>query len=103
MCSQFVEACFGPFSATLARTGPYKTLEREAQDLLTSLHERLDKRRRELTCGLAPTTRTKLKLTRLDLKVLMLTNNIRCSLKNKFYSYSQLPTIRVDHLTILEN
>ncbi|XP_054282157.1 uncharacterized protein LOC128999597 isoform X1 [Macrosteles quadrilineatus] len=67
--SQFVEACFGPFSATLARTGPYKTLEREAQDLLTCLHEKLDKRRRELSCGLAPTVRAKLKLTRLDLKI----------------------------------
>lgn len=67
--SQFVEACFGPFSAQLARAGPYKALEREAQDLMTSLHEKLDKRRRELQCGLAPTVRAKLKLNRLDLKI----------------------------------
>lgn len=64
-----MEACFGPFSAQLARVGSYKALEREAQDLMTSLHEKLDKRRRELQCGLAPTVRAKLKLNRLDLKV----------------------------------
>ncbi|RZF45449.1 hypothetical protein LSTR_LSTR009320 [Laodelphax striatellus] len=67
--SQFVEACFGPFSCSLARVGPYKRLEREGQDLLNCLHEKLDKRRRELQTGLAPTLRTKLRLSQLDLKI----------------------------------
>ncbi|KAL1116016.1 hypothetical protein AAG570_005511 [Ranatra chinensis] len=67
--SQFVNACFGPFSASLARVGAYKSLEREAQDLLTSLHEKLDKRRRELQTGLATGLRARLKLNIIDLKI----------------------------------
>ena len=70
--SQFVSACFGPFSATLARVGQYKSLEREAQDLMTSLHEKLDKRRRELHTGLATGLRSRLKLNTIDLKVFTL-------------------------------
>ncbi|XP_046659884.1 uncharacterized protein LOC124353884 isoform X2 [Homalodisca vitripennis] len=95
--SQFVEACFGPFSATLARTGPYKVLEREAQDLLTCLHEKLDKRRRELSCGLAPTVRAKLKLNRLDLKIaiqqgaLMMERLGRWSGEEEFWESKGLP------------
>ncbi|XP_075230474.1 uncharacterized protein LOC142329675 isoform X3 [Lycorma delicatula] len=69
--SQFVEACFGPFSCSLARVGPYKRLEREGQDLLNCLHEKLDKRRRELQSGLAPTLRAKLRLSQLDLKIVI--------------------------------
>lgn len=67
--SQFVTACFGPFSASLARVGIYKSLEREGQDLISSLQEKLDKRRRELHTGLAPSLRSKLKLTTRDLKI----------------------------------
>uniref|UniRef100_A0A1A9WQN4 Peptidase S1 domain-containing protein n=1 Tax=Glossina brevipalpis TaxID=37001 RepID=A0A1A9WQN4_9MUSC len=43
--SQFVEACFCPFPAQLAKIRSY--LDREAQDLVTTLHENLEKRRRE--------------------------------------------------------
>nr|XP_024217346.1 uncharacterized protein LOC106677266 isoform X2 [Halyomorpha halys] len=67
--SQFVTACFGPFSASLARVGIYKSLEREGQDLISSLQEKLEKRRRELQTGLAPSLRSKLKLTTRDLKI----------------------------------
>ncbi|XP_014240941.1 uncharacterized protein LOC106661805 isoform X2 [Cimex lectularius] len=67
--SQFVSACFGPFSATLARVGAYKSLEREAHDLMTSLQEKLEKRRRDLHTGLPTGLRTKLKLNTIDLKI----------------------------------
>lgn len=83
--SQFVEACFGPFSCSLARVGPYKRLEREGQDLLNCLHEKLDKRRRELQSGLAPTLRAKLRLSQLDLKVLFKYSSLKCY-KFKFYT-----------------
>lgn len=67
--SQFVEACFGPFSASLAKNGPYKELEKEADNLMTSLHEKLDRRKRELVSGLSPSLRSKVKLTTIELKV----------------------------------
>ncbi|KAK9508814.1 hypothetical protein O3M35_006279 [Rhynocoris fuscipes] len=67
--SQFVTACFGPFSATLARVGAYKSLEREGQDLLTSLQEKLERRRRDLQTGLSSSLRSKLKLNTIDLKI----------------------------------
>lgn len=67
--SQFVEACFGPFSATLAKSGPYKNLEREAQDLMVSLHEKLEKRRRELQTGLTSQVKSRIKLNTVELKV----------------------------------
>ncbi|KAF6199352.1 hypothetical protein GE061_007378 [Apolygus lucorum] len=67
--SQFVSACFGPFSATLARVGAYKSLEREGHDLMTSLQEKLERRRRDLHTGLATGLRSKLKLNTIDLKI----------------------------------
>ncbi|XP_073996983.1 uncharacterized protein isoform X2 [Rhodnius prolixus] len=67
--SQFVSACFGPFSATLARVGAYKSLEREGHDLLTSLQEKLERRRRDLHTGLSTSLRSKLKLNTIDLKI----------------------------------
>ncbi len=67
--SQFVEACFGPFSAQLSKSGPYRQLERECQDLLSSLHEKLEKRRRELQLGLSPTVKSRIKLNTMELKV----------------------------------
>lgn len=67
--SHFVEACFGSFSAQLSKTGPYKTLEKEAQDLLTLLHEKLERRRRDLQTGLSVTVKSKIKLTTQELKV----------------------------------
>ncbi|XP_050297770.1 uncharacterized protein LOC126737100 isoform X2 [Anthonomus grandis grandis] len=67
--SHFVEACFGSFSAQLSKNGPYKNLEKEAQDLLTVLHEKLEKRRRDLQTGLSVTVKSKVKLTTLELKI----------------------------------
>lgn len=66
--SQFVEACFGPFSATIAKTGCYKMLERESKDLLNLLHEKLEKRRMEYST-LAGNVKSKVKLNTMDLKV----------------------------------
>lgn len=67
--SQFVEACFGPFSAQLSKTGSYRSLEREGKDLMASLHEKLEKRRRDLQTGLTTAVKSKIKLTTMDLKV----------------------------------
>lgn len=67
--SQFVEACFGPFSAQLSKTGPYKNLERESRDLMSSLHEKLEKRRRELQTGLTTAVKSRIKLNTMELKV----------------------------------
>jgi hypothetical protein len=69
VCSQFVGACFGPFSAQLAKVGPYRTLEKEAQDLIGALHEKLERRRRDLQTGLGVGVRSKIKLTTVELKV----------------------------------
>lgn len=67
---QFVEACFGPFSAQLSKTGPYRMLEREAKDLISALHEKLEKRRQDLQTGLTVTVKSKIKLTTMELKVI---------------------------------
>ncbi|XP_055375175.1 uncharacterized protein LOC129607934 isoform X2 [Condylostylus longicornis] len=67
--SQFVEACFGPFSAQLSKTGPYRGLDREAQDLMSSLHEKLEKRRRELQSGLTSSVKSRIKLNTMELKI----------------------------------
>ncbi|XP_058455787.1 uncharacterized protein LOC131433056 isoform X1 [Malaya genurostris] len=70
--SQFVEACFGPFSAQLSKTvGPYRQLEREGQDLMTSLHEKLEKRRRDLQTGLTTAVKTRIKLSTMELKIVI--------------------------------
>lgn len=67
--AQFVEACFGSFSAQLAKNGPYKTLEKEAQDLIAVLHEKLERRRRDLQTGLSVTVKSKIKLSTNELKI----------------------------------
>ncbi|KAI4456830.1 hypothetical protein MML48_8g00015589 [Holotrichia oblita] len=67
--SQFVEACFGSFSTQLAKNGPYKTLEKEGQDLIAILHEKLDRRRRDLQTGLSVTVKSKIKLSTNELKI----------------------------------
>ncbi|XP_039440636.1 uncharacterized protein LOC120421483 isoform X2 [Culex pipiens pallens] len=70
--SQFVEACFGPFSAQLSKTvGPYRQLEREGQDLMTSLHEKLEKRRRDLQTGLTTAVKSRIKLNTMELKIVI--------------------------------
>lgn len=67
--SHFVEACFGSFSTQLAKHGPYKNLEKEAQDLMSVLHEKLERRRRDLQTGLSVTVKSKIKLSTPELKV----------------------------------
>lgn len=67
--SQFVEACFGPFSAQLSKSGPYLALDREAQDLTATLHEKLEKRRRELQTSLTSQVKSRIKLNTKELKV----------------------------------
>lgn len=67
--SQFVEACFGSFSAQLSKNGPYLKLEKEAQDLMTVLHEKLERRRRDLQTGLSVTVKSKIKLSTPELKI----------------------------------
>lgn len=68
--TQFIEACFGPFAVTLDKTKePYKTLEREARDLVSSLHDKLERRRTDLQTGLSVGIRGKIKLSAYDLKV----------------------------------
>ncbi|EDW81624.1 uncharacterized protein Dwil_GK12174, isoform A [Drosophila willistoni] len=66
---QFVEACFGPFSAQLSKTGPYLALDREAQDLMSTLHEKLEKRRRELQTALTTQVKSRIKLNTKELKI----------------------------------
>ncbi|KAJ0176992.1 hypothetical protein K1T71_007001 [Dendrolimus kikuchii] len=46
--AHFVHACFGPFSVQIAKTGPYKQLEKECSELTASLREKVSARRREL-------------------------------------------------------
>lgn len=67
--SQFVEACFGSFSAQLSKTGSYRALEREGKDLMTTLHEKLSKRRLDLKTGLTTAVKSKIKLNTMELKV----------------------------------
>ncbi|KAB0793481.1 hypothetical protein PPYR_13101 [Photinus pyralis] len=67
--SQFVEACFGSFSTQLSKSGPYKVLEKEGQDLIAVLHEKLERRRRDLQTGLSVSIKSKIKLTTADLKI----------------------------------
>lgn len=80
--SQFVEACFGAFSAQLSKSGPYRQLEREGQDLLSSLHEKLEKRRRELQIGLLSAVKSRIKLHTEELKVAI---SLGAFLLEKFY------------------
>ena len=70
--TQFVEACFGPFAAALEKSKePYKSLEKEARDLVAALHEKLDRRRKDLQTGLGVAVRSKIKLSTFDLKVVI--------------------------------
>lgn len=67
---QFVEACFGPFSAQLdKKSGPFRDLERESRDLLNLLNEKLERRRRDLQTGLSASVKNRIKLHPMELKV----------------------------------
>lgn len=67
--NQFVDACFGPFSAQLSKSGSYKNLEREARDLLSTLHEKLEKRQRDLQIGLTTSMKSRIKMNKMELKI----------------------------------
>lgn len=67
--SQFVEACFGPFSAQLSKSGQYRQLEREGHNLMSSLHEKLEKRKRELQLGIQTAVKSRVRLNTMELKV----------------------------------
>lgn len=79
---QFIEACFGPFSAQLSKSGQYRQLEREGHNLLSSLHEKLEKRRRELQLGLQSTVKTRVRMNTVDLKAAI---QIGAYMLEKFY------------------
>lgn len=69
--ARFVEVCFGPFSAHLAKNGAYRLLEKESQDLSMTLQDKLERRLRELQTGLSANLKSKIRLTSMDLKVLL--------------------------------
>lgn len=61
---QFVEQCFGPFAAALARDkGPYRDLESELNNMVSALKAEVDKRKRELQLGLGVSSRQRTRMT----------------------------------------
>ncbi|KAK8782529.1 hypothetical protein V5799_016141 [Amblyomma americanum] len=61
---RFVEQCFGPFAATLARDrGPYRDLEAELSNMVSALKAEVDKRRRELQLGLGVGARQRTRMS----------------------------------------
>jgi hypothetical protein len=92
--SQFVEACFGSFSAQLSKSGQYRQLEREGQNLLSSLHEKLEKRRHELQLGLQSSVKTRVRMNTVDLKAAI---QIGAYMLEKFF-----PSHVIGRLTISE-
>lgn len=94
--SQFVEACFGPFSAQLSKTGPYRLLEREGKELMTSLHEKLEKRRQDLQIGLTTVVKSKIKLNTMELKVIQILFDHLENIANLlWYFFCRLPCNKV--------
>nr|XP_045593779.1 uncharacterized protein LOC123755315 isoform X1 [Procambarus clarkii] len=67
--TDFVQRCFGPFSGVIGRTGNYDRVEREVRDLILTLQEKIDRRRRDLVLGLPISVRSKIKLTTRELKL----------------------------------
>lgn len=67
--TKFVDACFGSFSAQLSNSGAFLELERESKEFLNALNERLEKRRNELQIGLPMSSRAKIKMNTVDLKI----------------------------------
>ncbi|CAK1546956.1 unnamed protein product [Leptosia nina] len=64
----FVDACFGPFSVQIAKTGAYKQLEKECSELVASGREKLAARRRDLALGLSDAARTRIRMPAQDLR-----------------------------------
>ncbi|XP_063825249.1 uncharacterized protein LOC135074798 [Ostrinia nubilalis] len=66
--AHFVDACFGPFSVQIAKTGAYKQLEKECMELTMSLREKVSSRRRDLALGLSDAARARVRMTTQDLR-----------------------------------
>ncbi|XP_052759572.1 uncharacterized protein LOC113513223 isoform X2 [Galleria mellonella] len=64
----FVDACFGPFSVQIAKTGAYRQLERECSELAASLREKVAARRRDLALPLTDAARARVRMTAADLR-----------------------------------
>jgi len=88
--ARFVDVCFGPFSAHLAKNGTYRMLEKEAQDLITALQDKLERRLRDLQSGLSTTLKSKIRLTSNDLKVKYELFLSVYTIKNNFLKYIDL-------------
>ncbi|KAG7173436.1 hypothetical protein Hamer_G023461, partial [Homarus americanus] len=67
--TDFVQRCFGPFSGVIGKTGNYDRVEKEVRDLILTLQEKIDRRRRDLALGLPISVRSKIKLTTRELKL----------------------------------
>ncbi|XP_014679744.1 PREDICTED: uncharacterized protein LOC106819659, partial [Priapulus caudatus] len=67
--SNFVNTLFRPFSAGLVKEGVYKDLEKQAKELVAAVKEKIEKRKMELSIGLNPTIKGRVKLLSADLKV----------------------------------
>ncbi|KAF5280931.1 hypothetical protein FQA39_LY17937 [Lamprigera yunnana] len=98
--SQFVEACFGSFSTQLSKSGPYKMLEKEGQDLIAVLHEKLERRRRDLQTGLSVSVKSKVKLTAADLKIAIQQGAL---MLERFYPVRILPKLGCTEEQFWEN
>ncbi|CAH0719614.1 unnamed protein product, partial [Brenthis ino] len=64
----FVDACFGPFSVQIAKTGAYKQVEKECAELVWSAREKLAARRRDLALPLADAARARVRMLPHDLR-----------------------------------
>ncbi|XP_041977964.1 uncharacterized protein LOC121732218 [Aricia agestis] len=64
----FVDACFGPFSVQIAKTGAYKQLEKECGELVLSAREKVAARRRDLALGLSDAARARVRMPAQDLR-----------------------------------
>nr|CBH09249.1 similar to CG2519 [Heliconius melpomene] len=64
----FVDACFGPFSVQIAKTGAYKQIEKECGELVWSAREKLAARRRDLALPLTDAARARVRMLPNDLR-----------------------------------
>ncbi|XP_059059117.1 uncharacterized protein LOC131852469 [Achroia grisella] len=66
--AHFVDACFGPFSVQIAKSGAYRQLERECGELAASLREKVAARRRDLALPLSDAARARVRMPATDLR-----------------------------------
>ncbi|OWR42704.1 hypothetical protein KGM_200275A, partial [Danaus plexippus plexippus] len=77
--AHFVDACFGPFSVQIAKTGAYKQLEKECSELVWSLREKVATRKRELSLGLSDAARARVRMQAQDLRV---DKSLKCNVRD---------------------